>query len=84
MPKSIACTVVYNEYTDTIRIMPQNYLLMKRGSHGYRPWQIDADLAAPLGIVHAAVDCYMQHGLRTGTPVAMVQAINARLQEEQS
>ena len=37
--------IVYNEYTDTIRQMPENYLIARRRNK-YNYWIVDPDMAA--------------------------------------
>ena len=69
----------YNEYTDTIRIQPQNYLVAERRFIG-APWTVCCDPALPTHPASVAfVIVHENHALRWGEPRPLVDALNRKL-----
>ncbi|HAS6026883.1 MULTISPECIES: hypothetical protein [Vibrio] len=64
--------IEYGEETKTLRVMPQNYLLMVKQQGR---WIVDNDIAAPLCVVLAATTAISQHEYRYGEPYELVKEI---------
>lgn len=65
--------VVYCAYSDTIRQMPQNYLLAHRV---HRAWVNDPDLAADKGLVVKMALALMEFECKYGTPERVLEELN--------
>lgn len=54
-------TIIVCTYSNTLRLMPENYLIAShKGSH----WQLDPDLACPLQTVLLVSAALMQHEIK--------------------
>lgn len=60
-------SVVYCDYSQTIRLMPQNYLLAHKARPSNNYWVMEPDLAAPLGYVLLVTQVLMAFDCKYGT-----------------
>ena len=67
-------SIVYCAGSDTIRIAPNNYVLM---THRGGSWEVWADAAAPLVSVVAAAAATLVHDLRWGSGYNMAEHLNS-------
>lgn len=65
----------FNEYSNTVRLQPANYLIAQRGLVWGGRWLCDPDAAVPVDLACKAFKVVFQN--RTATPEAIVQALNA-------
>lgn len=73
--------IVYNEATDTLRQMPQNYMLAKRIG---TMWHIDFDGAANKNLVRRILEALFEHKNRFGTGLNLLAAVtpNEKFQDK--
>jgi hypothetical protein len=66
-------SIAYCDYSDTIRQMPENYLL---AVHRHGAWKMDPDLAADKGLVVALTLSLMEHGNKwSKSPLGAIMGI---------
>lgn len=68
-------TFVFCKGSDTIRIMPQNYVLLRRRDS----WDLWADMAAPLTAVVAASVAITRHDIKWGAGENLALHLNAAM-----
>ena len=71
--------VIYNAASDTIRLMPQNYIVASRHNAGY--WVIDPDLALKDDVATVFFVIGREHNARWGLAQNLVEKLNIALEK---
>ena len=69
-------TLVYNESTDTIRQMPQNYLIAYRTpSKAHKRWIVDCDIAADKELASRVFNAIFDFDTRYGNGLNLLAKV---------
>ena len=72
--------LVYNEATETIRQMPQNYLIAHRKD---KAWICEPDLAADRGLANRVFNALFEHKLKYGTGLELLAEVTPNFIKEE-
>lgn len=74
-------SVEFNEYTNTIRQQPENYLIAFKSNEGNPSrWIVDPDSACDPKLARLAFDlCFRHHNVRWGSGIAFANLLNSKL-----